>query len=205
VQEELKLAMRHAKHKFKNAEKSLQDTKDKIQAKRDALEEKKGPRRFDKLVTKIRKHGKPVKWRRREIAWDFKRGEDILKIDIEKNINADSIDLFNKKIVRIGTILRLGNPESHGNRYYQVVSHNKKLSFSQVLVEKVQIRLDPDTVRKKYEARKEALKNWDDSHIQLDHEWIFETPDDDVQKIDEGFVHVMPRELYFKRKKFNVR
>jgi len=207
--EELKLAMRAAKQKFKKAEKRLEEIKERIKEKTDAIEESKGPRRFEKHVAHVRKHGRALKWRRRDLVWKFKRGDEVLKLDEEKNINVDSIDLFGKKLVRIGSILRLGNMEQHGNMYYQIISHNKPLSWSEAISEKVQSRLDADSYRKKVEARKEALKNWDDQHIMLSHEWIMDTPTDEVQTIDEGFVHVMPREIWINRMvysaKFSVR
>ena len=43
--EELKIAMRKAKHKFKNAERLLQEIKDQIQEKKDLRDEMKGPRK----------------------------------------------------------------------------------------------------------------------------------------------------------------
>ena len=125
--------------------------------------------------------GKPLKWRRRDIVWDFNKGDDVLKLNEEKNINPDAIDFFGKKLVRIGTLLRIGNQEMHGNRYYAIISNDKKLTLSEKIMGKVEARLDPDSYRKKMEERKETLKNWNDQHIMIDHEWIFETPDEDTQ------------------------
>jgi len=169
------------------------------------LEEKKGPRRFEKLVRDIRASGKALKWRRREIVWDLKRGDEVLKIDQEKNPMAENIDLFGKKLIRIGTVLRLGNEEQHGLRYYKIVSNNKQPTLGENIANKIMSRLDADSFRKKMEAKRELLKLWDEQNIMLDHEWIGDTPTDDVQKMDNGFVHAMPRELYLNRLKFRIR
>ncbi len=189
--EELKMQMRKAKHRHKKAAERLDGLVEQLKGKRDVIEKRKGPKKFDKHMTTVRKDGKRIQWRKRDVSWTLKRYEDVV---VSTN---EDVDVFTKKMIVFGARLRLGDKEKHGMNFYTVINPVKKLSLVEKLKDRINSSLDPERQRNIIQERKEAAENWNAKHIRLNRQWMYNMLEG--EESSEAYLHVMPRELIMNR------
>ena len=98
--EDLKMAMRAAKHKCKKAEAQLGKFRKELKKRRDMVSLRKGPNGFKKYVKQKRREGVPMRYKGKPIKWRLERFKNHVHAEDGK------VDPFKNNMVAIGRQLR---------------------------------------------------------------------------------------------------
>jgi len=205
--EKLKMEMRRTKNVSKREDKTLAEYVATLKEKREKIEHRKGPNQFKKKVKEGRREGNPVKWRKKDIVWNLKRFEDVVT-PVDSNV-----DVFGKKLMKIGARLRLGDKERHGLLFYTVVDPMQKVTWADKMKDRINAKMNAEKQKTVVEERKKQQDEWNNKHVRLNRQWMPELTEgggglsgtNEEEAASSEYLHVMPRELFFAKRIIRVK
>ncbi|GMI03979.1 hypothetical protein TrLO_g250 [Triparma laevis f. longispina] len=195
--EELKMNMRKTKHLHMQGEEKLEKLRKKLKTKRDMISLRKGPNGFAKFVKERRQSGVKMKWKNKPIEWRLERFKDYVHAEDSR------VNPFKNKKVAFGRIVRLGDMEKFGKRFYSIKTPIVKITAIQRLKDRINQVVDPESQRDVVNARKEAAEDWNQKWMKLNRAWMHPLEENEEVTIEN--LHLMPRELWGARMKYKFK